>query len=83
MKHIVIIGLSALSLAGTAAWAAPGPEDRGNAPTHEQGSRHPDATGSSHKDQGGDASAKHGNANYPERPETQHNHGGTSGGPRN
>lgn len=83
MKHFVIIGLSALSLAGTAAWAAPAPGDRDNAPTHEQGSRHPNATGSTVKDQTGDASAKHGNAQFPERSESQHNHGGTSGGPRN
>lgn len=30
----------------------------------------------------GDSSSKHGNANFPERPEHQHGHGTTSGGPR-
>lgn len=83
MKLIVIIGLSALSLIGTTAWAAPSPEDRSNAAKHEQGAGHSNATGSTMKDQSGDASAKHGNAQYPERPEAQHGHGGTSGGPRN
>ncbi len=30
----------------------------------------------------GDTSSKHGNAKFPERPESQHDHGETSGGPQ-
>ena len=30
----------------------------------------------------GDTSSKHGNASFPERPEGQHGHGTTSGGPQ-
>ncbi|WP_375276070.1 hypothetical protein [Methylorubrum thiocyanatum] len=30
----------------------------------------------------GDTSSKHGNAKFPERPEKQHGHGETSGGPQ-
>ncbi len=30
----------------------------------------------------GDTSSKHGNANFPERPQSQHGHGNTPGGPQ-
>lgn len=51
-------------------------------PAHDAG-KAPVATGTVRNTEGIDASAKHGNANFPERSETQHNHGTTSGGPRN
>ena len=51
-------------------------------PAHDAG-RAPAASGTVRNTQDFDASAKHGNSNFPERPESQHNHGSTSGGTRN
>lgn len=41
-----------------------------------------DAKAESRSGYHGDTSSKHGNAKFPERPESQHGHGSTSGGPQ-
>ena len=96
MKQIASLTVALLTIAGPAyagLWAA-GPSVKERAPEAIQGQRVAEATKKNTQDKRdagtadsrsgdhGDSSSKHGNANFPERPEDQHGHGTTSGGPR-
>ncbi|WP_245291071.1 hypothetical protein [Methylobacterium aquaticum] len=97
MKHIIGMSFALLTIAGPA-WAGFQEDMSSHSKGHAapsaqeqrvaQGTKHDTQstrdTGSSESRSGyhGDTSSKHGNAKFPERPEKQHGHGDTPGGPQ-
>ncbi|MCP1542138.1 MULTISPECIES: hypothetical protein [Methylorubrum] len=97
MKQVIGIALALLTITGPA-WAGPETETSSHpkghaaqatqeqrvAETTKKDTQRTRDTGAPESRPGyhGDTSSKHGNAKFPERPESQHGHGETPGGPQ-